>query len=74
MPIEISPLKIGTKKPKKKYVHEYPVWQYFTTPDCLCFILIFFCHPRKILPSIKGEKIKQSKIKTKTKDMFILLY
>jgi len=70
-PIEISPLKMGTKKPKKKYVHEYPAWQYFSTPDCMCFTLNFFYHPRKMLPSIKGEKINKSRMIIKPEDSLI---
>ena len=64
IPIEISPLKMGTKNPKKKYVQEYPTKQFFLIPDFLCTITIPFCQPRKILPRISGENIKNKHIVT----------
>ncbi len=68
IPVDISPLKIGTKKPKKKYVHEYPIKQDPSTPDSLCLTLIFCCQPKKMLPKINGDKIIAKIIKKTSND------
>jgi len=41
-PIPISPLKMGTKNPKKKYVQEYPMKPDLFKPESECFRFIRF--------------------------------